>query len=62
MNAWQWFLAHGDKLLVGLSASIAGLEANGVLPHSTAVTAAAVITAIAGVLHTIALPEPTKTP
>lgn len=56
MTPWQWFLAHGDKLLTGVSASILALAASGTIPANAAWVAA--VTGILGVLHTAFFPEP----
>jgi hypothetical protein len=61
MNAiWQWFLAHGDKLLSGVTGALGALVVAGLIPPGSATVA--VITGIASVLHTVFLPEPSPTP
>lgn len=55
MNLWQWFLAHGDKLLAGVSTALLALQQSGTIPPSWVPA----VTAVLAVLHTVVLPEPT---
>lgn len=57
MKAWQWFLAHGDKLLSGATGAILALAAAGALPAGAPWIAA--VTGVLSVLHTAFFPEPT---
>lgn len=58
MKAWNWFLAHGDKVL-GLGTTIlTGLAAAGVVSNPISAAILATLTFV----HTTFLPEPTSTP
>lgn len=56
MKLWQWFLAHGDKLLAGTSAALLALVQAGAIPGTGNVVAA--VTGILAVIHTVFFPEP----
>lgn len=58
MKAWNWFLAHGDKVL-GLGTTIlTGLAAAGIVSNPISAAILATLTFI----HTTFLPEPSSTP
>ena len=51
---WQWFLAHGDKLLASLTGLLLALQSSGAIHPSIAPAIAGAL----AILHTIVLPEP----
>ncbi len=58
MNPWQWFLAHGDKLLATLTAWLSSPQGQSAIPSAWAPTIAGVLTLV----HLLFLPEPSSAP
>lgn len=58
MKAWNWFLAHGDKVLGLGTMVLTGLATAGVVSNPISAAVLATLTFI----HTTFLPEPTSTP
>lgn len=53
-TAWNWFLAHGDKLLATITAWLASPQGQAIIPSAWAPSVAGLLT----VIHLVFFPEP----